>query len=659
MLRGVLRLLMTTGLVAAADGSAAAGSYIAVDNTGQPYKWQGPIEMRFDIGPLGRLSNEEADAFVLSAMDTWMHPQIPGSPVVFVQGEDLEEDQGDGVGPDIYWETGPPYDGVSVVLYDQFGLLIESLGAGMSDSVVGGTDIVYPEDGSPAPLTEALLVMNGKMISEAEGSPGTLPIEQYRGAIIHELGHVLNLGHAQAAVAFTDTGYDVGNPFGNIFGQPPRIEPDYRGMPTMFPTVLPELQTLEMNDVAWVYDLYGSSSPGEVFGTISGVVRDPAGLPFNGANLVAYSVDDPTSMVTAVSGFTDGNPINAPTGYFRIGGLPVGTRWVVDVEPIVDAFTGGSRLGPIDPPPALPGMPEFANEPGVETDSDEPSLSTTFVISNTVDGLHHNADVRFNDSALIDYVEEIDYGFDEHTAQIVPVIPGRMTLIQGTIHPDEPDAQDLGILGLYADVYRVKNPAGLELNQIAMFSEGSPLEVLVLDLKENADAPYISSTASGLGFSAISLYLDSSRVGEGVHNGTYGFAVGYTHPFIGGASPYAVTNYTLLLAFSVSDRDALALGGTDSGQIDPEGGTVRVRGRGFKNVGGVPVVTFDDPGIEVTQVTYIDENNLDVDVSKGPGFVPGDVMMQVMNHADSGGYGGRIRQTAIGEASAVIGWELY
>jgi len=653
--------LLTIALFLAMQTAATAGGYMAVDNTGQPYKWSGPITLHLDLGPLGKLSKAEADDLTMSAAQTWMSPSLPGSTVQFVRGSDLSEDYGDGNDTGSEYDLDPPRDGKTSIIYDQNGILIEQLGAGASQSVVGVTGVILPDDLSPAPITEAIMIMNGKMISGSGGTWGSvdLPLDQFKGAIIHEFGHMLGLGHSQASIAFIETGYEIDSVLPGW--DPDRFPPDYRGMPTMFPAVLPGLDSLAMDDIAWIKSLYGDAGHATL-GNIHGTIKTTSGSPFDGANVVAYHADDPTSLVTCVSGYADAFPTTAPTGTYRIPGLDPGSKWIIDVEPVVAAFTGGSRVGPIDPPAELPGAPEFVNEPGVESATDQASLSTTFAIPTAGTNRDiHDANLQFNDINDYDTVAEIDTGTDEHTGQIVPVTPGRFTMINGHLDPNEPGMQDVYVYGKFGDFYRVKQPAGVELNQLAVISHGSPLSSVILDLKDGEDSVPVTATSGLFGSDSLSLFMDSSRVSYGSYNGTFSFGVGYAYDILGGGTTnYQPTDYTLALLFSVSDRDSLALSGTASGEIDADSSSVfRIKGRGFKNIGGPPAVTFDPPTLAATSVTFIDEKNLDVAVAKQGGFTPGPMTLQVMNRPESGGYGGRILQNVTGLQSKVTGWELY
>lgn len=649
-LAGTVSLLLLLVQVDHVNG----GGYLAVSPNGGPFRWDGPVTLNFDQGPLGKLSKEQADAMVLEAISEWTATHIPGSTVQFINGPDLAEDHGDGEGTDPNYDLNGPTDGLTAVIYDQYGNLTEQLGAGLSDSVAGFAGPVISETDPSAPIDEGIVVLNGKLIS---GNETDIPENQYQGVIIHEVGHLLNLDHAQSAMAYTETGFDVGS-----IGGPytPRHEPDYTGVPTMFPFVLPEIDTLEIDDKSWILDMYGDTA--ELRGSISGAIKDLEGNPVNGVNVIAYHADDPTSMITCVTGFADGDPINAATGSYQIPALSPGSKWVVDVEPLVEMFNVQSSIGPeLGEIPVLPGAPEYINDPGIESTSDFAGLSTTFVIPEGPLGVDLSGiDMTFNDINDVLFIEEVDLGTDELTAQILPVVPGKFIAVTGQIDPAEPNGQDLSFYGLYCDFFRVQPPAGMELNQVSIVSDQSILDVLVMERRADGRTHLVASTGSSLGYPAVSLYIDSLRMGEDPYkDNTFYFGVGFTDPFLGGSDPYQVSNYTLGLVFSVSDRDAVVVAGIESGVVDPESGIMRIHGRGFKNLGGPPEVEFSLPGLHVDSVSFVNENTLDVAISKEAGYTPGTTAVQVTNTGASGGFAGRVNVEGTGEPSNVTDWVLY
>src|SRR5690606_12928275 len=150
------------------------------------------------------------------------------------------------------------------------------------------------------------------------------------------------------------------------------------------------------------------------------------------ANIIAFNADDPTQMITCVSGLTDFYPETTPKGDYRIRGLPPGSAWVVDVEPVADLFTGGSSLGRLAAPIPLPGAPEFLNELGVESHGDSAAMSTAFMIPEAPANPNINSvDLRFNDIGQVVEVDEVENGSDPEMAQQLPVTPGKYTVVHG------------------------------------------------------------------------------------------------------------------------------------------------------------------------------------------------------------------------------------
>ncbi len=647
----------------AITASAIAGGFLAVDTSGNPYKWTGPITVNLDKGPLGHLNKAAADALALDAMNQWTVSNVPGSAVQFIRGADLSEDHGDGQNTNPEFDLFPPHDGKTAVIYDQHGSIIETLGAGASLSVVGFAGIVIPDDFSPAPVIEGIAVLNGRFIDDnvVIEQPFDIPLEEYRGAFIHEIGHMLNMDHSQIALQHSDTGLESGTYIPGFGGAGLGKPPDYRGMPTMFPIVLPDISTLELDDKAWIRELY--PDPAYKSGSITGTVRNFDGTPVSGMNIIAFSADDPTSMISCVTGYTDADPTNTATGIYKIPGLPPESVWVVDAEPISDAFAGGSKVGPQNPPVAMPGPPEFLNEPGIESASDSTFVSTSFAIpaASMGDLNISNVDLRFNDIFDSDYAVEVESGNDPDNAQKLDITPGRFLQITGYADPNEAGATYYPIVGNFVDIFEIDYPAGLELNVMMATGDDFPVDAWLLEESPgNPGGDHIPLTGTGSLFGEVlSLYVDSSRMGSGTGAGKFFIAAVTPDPMFGGRIP-GPTSYTIGLLFTVSDRDALVVKGTETGVIDPALGTIRIIGRGFKNVGGPPTVTFSTPAIQVDGVTFVNSNTLDVAVMALPELQPGtETAIQVTNQPLSGGFAGRRTERIAGVPSDVTDWELY
>jgi hypothetical protein len=133
--------------------------------------------------------------------------------------------------------------------------------------------------------------------------------------MVHELGHLLGLGHS--ALGETDPRAGGGR---NILGK----------RAVMFPIAYPrgnvEDRSLEADDIAGISDLYGSPEANRRLGAISGRVT------LNGSGIFGAHV---TAFHAATGALAAGFTLNAQ-GDFVIGGLPPGV-YVVRAEPLDDA----------------------------------------------------------------------------------------------------------------------------------------------------------------------------------------------------------------------------------------------------------------------------------------------------------------------------------
>ena len=144
------------------------------------------------------------------------------------------------------------------------------------------------------------------------------------------------------------------------------------------------LPILAPDDAAWISKLYPKSTFAANYGTISGFIFFSDGITHvQGLNVIARRVDDPNTpqnesrriAVSVVSGYSfTGNPGQSVSGD-NTGGSAFGSRnpaligyyeipvppgaYTVQTELIDSAFTGGSSVGPLDPPVVTYGGVEY------------------------------------------------------------------------------------------------------------------------------------------------------------------------------------------------------------------------------------------------------------------------------------------------------------
>lgn len=605
-------------LVICVAANAMGGGYQIVDPSGEPYKWSTatPVTFNYDLGPFSAtVSNATADTFTSAAINAWGGGNIPTCALTFAKGADLVEDHGDGLGIDPNYNEANP-DGISPVIYDQNGTLTAGLFSGAQFVVIG---FASPKWTVGTTIIEGQAVLNGLFLDGA-GSPADISQTQMQGVVTHEFGHMLNLAHAQCNDAFR-------------LSSLPTYMPNYSGYPTMYPIVHPDIATPELDDKVWISNLYPSAAFASTT-QISGFTRDVSSSLINGVNIVARSATVPTDVVTCVSGYTDGTPTTTPDGAYLIPGLPAGSRWVLDFEQIPAMYTGGSRVGPIDPPMVVGGPVEFINEAGIESTSDATTRSTTFVTP--ASGALSNINLTLNSPSTTVTVAEVDVGASFPTAAMaLTVTPGRPLVVNGTMTTETGNVLVGG--DSIEDWYVIAPPAGVEINRVTLkpnAGDDSDLYLMSYNQTSGTLQSAVASANAGNGVTeTIEGWYDTTLFGTGTAARKVYIAVNHVSGGYGA--------YTLTIESSLADSDALVVDNITGGNINVSSGTMTITGRGFKNTGGNPLVTVTDPNITVNSVTGFSTTSLTVSITRQPGFTPGNTDVQVTNQAASGGYGGR------------------
>jgi hypothetical protein len=370
---------------------------------GQAFVWNvsTPIHYTVDTGPLSVnpsgqtvISNSQGLARVQSLFRNWS--SVPTTSIQFayggpinvpgISGGDVKTIQ------DFNLAQGSCNAGTqSPIIFDANGSLIQALGL---DPLVIGFTAPCKLDPIAGQIQSALILMNGEFqdgVSNPSAGNYEITADQFDEAITHEMGHFSGLGHSQINLDLYQSGA-VNNC--NL--------DELAGLPLMFPVefcqarVSAGLPILAPDDMAWISKLYPNSTYVTNYGTISGFIFFSDGITHvQGLNVIARRVDDPSTpqneslriAVSVVSGYSfTGNPGQSITGnnnsgsifgsrnpaligYYEIPVTP-GT-YTIQTENIDVSFTGGSSVGPLDPPAITYGAAEYWHN--YESANDDPA----------------------------------------------------------------------------------------------------------------------------------------------------------------------------------------------------------------------------------------------------------------------------------------------
>ena len=309
-------------LVILLSSPVSAYTFLVVDETDDgpaAYRWdpQEKVEYLVDAGNLSpSINNADGVNLIQSAFDRWENGTWNGRKVM-----DLDISYAGLTNIEITRNNFELFEGQSVIIFDRDGSIIDALLGGGS-FVLGFAEVTNVDDGEGT-ITAARAFFNGTTADRAD-------LGDFEATVVHELGHFLGLGHTYVAQELLN-----GNPS------------DDGPIPTMYPTSLDDdthMRTPELDDLAGMGDLYGSTEFQMELGILAGNASWPEDLPVLGGHVEARNLSETGIRIGVITGY-----LQDGTGSYRMVGVPPGD-YKVTLEAIPFSFEGASVIGQYDPP---------------------------------------------------------------------------------------------------------------------------------------------------------------------------------------------------------------------------------------------------------------------------------------------------------------------
>lgn len=337
-----------------AENAFAGGPFFVNHSTnGLPLLWKNNVlTWVVDSGDLNSsVTNSQAIQWVKELFDIWTSSTLESAEGLQVPVANLQVEYAGTVSEDItagnYTKAINRDDTDAVVIFDRTGEIIDSQFGDKSQNYIVG--FASPLSNRSDHIVGGIVVLNGLFIDGDDDHSNEVSEDSFKAAMLHEIGHLLNLDHTQANIEAVE-----------------RHEGGDISLDDEIPTMYPVLYTKEQlrpktDDKVALGLLYPTDAYKNSFCTITGELINAAdGLGFQGADVVARALDKEnewSDVRTFVSGVM--YPKNTANGEYILGGLIPNRKYVVGYRAI-DAirFTDGSSIAPYDPPRSgvIPGV---------------------------------------------------------------------------------------------------------------------------------------------------------------------------------------------------------------------------------------------------------------------------------------------------------------
>ncbi len=443
------------------------GGARVVDGLGAPMLWStaAPVAYNPDRGPLGTLTNAQADSLLADAFELW--DAVPLAAIAFAAGPKLPLDvDASGLPSENpahwahFWRV--PGDGLSPIVYDADGSIVDDMfGVGARFDILGAAGLDDPISVGGT-ITGASIVVNGAFFDGAgpPASPDDLPsLEAFTAIMVHEIGHFANLDHS---VVNHELAGD-GDPDNDIY------------LPTMYPVMVEDeeaIASLNPDDEAALGTLYPTAGFQTSTAAFQGSVLHQ-GEPFQGAQVVvrrSRSKGDPLDLhlVHAYSGISGAlyspcnpggtcpppSPPPSAAGAWSVPGVAPGS-YTVCVEQLDRRLSvgNGTFVGPLATPAAVPGPEEcYDSLESPNPATDDPDAAFVF---NAAAGSGNGAVIDLNTLPVTDAFEPND---TQGSAPLVAVPAGGPQTLPGEI--DTGDVDFYRIVVAAGDLLRIDVDAG-------------------------------------------------------------------------------------------------------------------------------------------------------------------------------------------------------